>query len=754
MGRALLRGYPFSYYLIGSIFFILMIAVTGLIVFSYHSTEKTLEQNADLLNIQTENTIVAHFKSKEEALRLYDESLNQQMEHSFPPFLAEYDRAGGDPALMDLEVVQREIGGGMELYVIDNSATIIASTYATDLGLNFTEFSPYFSDHLAAIRTSLRFFPDRIFSLHGSSEMRKFAYLPTPDNHYVLALGISNVTPPVSNYQYIDENLIRKVKQSNPYLVRIRIFDSTLQQRVNDSSIDIGDPDLRALLAGILANRTTLDISNPDEGSPDRYLFIDLRNERYGSDMSRIIELTYTDRPIRDALGESALYLLSLGLFTLIICGLLAVFAIRTFTRPIEMMVHDVNKIAEGDLDHPITPPIGAELLRLEESISLMVSRLKAMISELKVEEENYRTLVQSANSIILRSKPGGTIIFMNEFGQRFFEYPDQEIIGKNVFDTIMPERDDEGRPMPEKYNDFNDHPILFASVENLNRTRSGKLVYLAWTNRPLYDDQGNLIEILSIGNDITRLIEVEKEIQMLNNELEKRVADRTRQLTEVNKNLESFTYTVSHDLRAPLRAISGYSSILLQDLEEIPEKDRKYLESLRQNAHDMGRLIDDLLDFSRLGMRSLEKGTVQPALLIRDILREVRTDPTSANVEFRVGDLPPCQADPGLLKQVYANLISNAMKFSRKREHPVVEIGSLTENGRLIFFVRDNGIGLDMRYSDKIFGVFQKLQTSEEYEGTGIGLAIVQRIIEIHGGRIWVESEVDKGTTFYFTCY
>jgi light-regulated signal transduction histidine kinase (bacteriophytochrome) len=290
--------------------------------------------------------------------------------------------------------------------------------------------------------------------------------------------------------------------------------------------------------------------------------------------------------------------------------------------------------------------------------------------------------------------------------------------------------------------------------VENLNRTRSGKLAYLSWTNRPLYDEQGNLFEILSIGNDITYLKEVEKEIQKLNNELEKRVADRTRQLTEVNRNLESFTYTVSHDLRAPLRAISGYSSILLLDLKDIPEKDRKYLESLRQNAHDMGRLIDDLLDFSRLGTRSLEKGTVQPALLVKDILTDLRTNPSSANVEFRVGDLPPCQADPGLLKQVYANLIGNALKFSRKKEHPVVEIGSLTEDGRLVYFVRDNGVGFDMRYSDKIFGLFQRLHSAEEYEGTGVGLAIVQRIIEIHGGLIWVESEIDKGTTFYFTCW
>jgi PAS domain S-box-containing protein len=750
MGRPLLRGYPFSYYLIGSIFLILMIAVAGLIGISYLSTEKTLEENAQLVKLQTENTIISHFKSKEETLNLYDKDLNQNLEHAFPPFLAAYDQAGGDPARMDLEAIKREIGGEMDLYIINDSATIIATTYPGNPGLNFSEFSPYFTDYGTTIRTSSGFIPDRILSRQGSTEMRKFAYMPTPDHRYILALGISNVTPLISNYQYIDENLIRKVKQSNPYLVQVRIFDATLQQRVNDTSVEIDDPAKIALLAGILANRTTIDIPGPDEGSHDRYLFIDLRNERYGSDASRIVELTYTDHPIHDALEESALYLLSLGLFALIICGLLTVFIIRILIHPIEKMVEDVNKISDGDLDHSITPPIGAELIRLEESITRMVGKMRDHIRLSESSEKRFMDLVQLLPQGIFEADLNGIVTFANPMAFELFGLTPEDLDQKiSIFDMVNPENRDYARSQFIKIlQGLKSEGTELSGIRKDGRT----FPILIYTSANIQG--GELIGIHGIVMDITRLKQIETELIDLNNELEKRVADRTRQLTEVNKNLESFTYTVSHDLRAPLRAISGYSSILLQDLEEIPEKDRKYLESLRQNAHDMGRLIDDLLDFSRLGMRSLEKGTVQPALLIRDILREIRTDPTSANVEFRVGDLPPCQADPGLLKQVYTNLVSNAVKFSRKRDHPVVEIGSLTENGRLIFFVRDNGIGLDMQYSDKIFGVFQKLQPSEEYEGTGIGLAIVQRIIEIHGGRIWVESEIDKGTTFYFTWY
>jgi PAS domain S-box-containing protein len=754
MKKQSLRRFPLSYYLIGAMFLILMIGVAGLIGISYLATEQTLLDNARLVNLQSENNIVAHFKNQEESIRIYDESLNQQMEHAFPPFLAEYDRAGGDPAQMDLEAVKREIGGEIELYVINENATVIATTYPAELGLNFNEFAPYFAEYLGTIRRSSGFFPDRIVSEKSTGMMRKFAYMPTPDHRYILELGLQNLNPDLQNYRYKDENLVRKVKQSNPYLVQVRIFDTTLRQRVNNTSVEVNDPALKALLAGVLANRTTLDLPDSKEGHPGRYLFIDLKNDRYGSDVSRIIELTYTSQPIHDALASSALYYVSFGLIVLISCGLLALLAIRNLTRPIGKMVEDVDTIAGGDLDHPITPPIGAELLKLEESISAMVTRLKAMIAELKASEENYRTLVQSANSIILRFNTIGDIMFINDYALKFFGYTKQEIIGQNLIGTIVPEYGSDGENLAAKIQDLAIHPEKYEVSVNENTRKDGSLAWISWTNQPLYDEKGNIVEILSIGNDITRLIQVEKEIQNLNNELEKRVADRTRQLTEVNKSLESFTYTVSHDLRAPLRAMSGYSSILLQDLKDLPEKDRKYLEMLRNNAHDMGRLIDDLLNFSKLSMHPLEKQMVQPALIVKEILREIRMDPSTKSVEFKVGELPPCQADPTLLRQVYANLISNALKFSRNREHPLVEVGSLTKDGHLIFFVRDNGIGFDMRYAEKVFGVFQRLHTTQDYEGTGVGLAIVQRVIEIHGGHIWVESEVNKGTTFYFTCW
>jgi PAS domain S-box-containing protein len=751
--RELHRRYPFSYYLIGAIFLILMVAVAGLIAISYLATEQTLQENARTVELQTEDNLAAVFVTKAEGLRIYDDSLNTRMEDSFPPFLDEYEDSGGDPSEMNLEQVKAALNGEFELYVIDGNSTIIATTYPPDLGLDFSEDAPYFSDYLQKIRLSSGFFPDRVVSETSSGAFKKYAYMPTPDHRYVLELGLTLHDPTIGNFRYLDQDLISRVEQSNRYIYDVHVYDTTLREKINDTSVVIPDPAKVALLAGVLANRSTLEVPGPGPGMATRYMFIDLNDPRYGSDVSRIIELTYTDAPTQDALASSISFYLSLGAVALILCALLAIGVIRSLTRPIGRMVQDVDTIAGGDLDHPISPPLGEELLRLEESVTAMVARLKTMIADLKTSEEDYRTLVQSANSIILRIDPSGKIRFINKFAREFFGYPEEEILGKNVIGTIVPETDSNGRDLENIFQDLLHHPDHYTTNENENVKKDGSRVWISWTNRPLYDAEGNLVEILSIGNDITRLKQVEQEIQMLNSELEERVTERTHQLVEVNRNLESFTYSVSHDLRAPLRAISGYSTILLDDLSGISEKDRRYLELLRQNAHEMGRLIDDLLHFSRLGQRSLQKQIIYPAPFIREILLELKSDPGIGNVEFKVEDLPPCEADPALMKQVLTNLLSNAIKFSRMRDYPVVEIGSIEKDGRKVNFVRDNGIGFDMRYADKIFGVFQRLNNSDEYEGTGVGLAIVHRIIELHGGTIWVESAPGQGTTFYFTC-
>lgn len=244
-----------------------------------------------------------------------------------------------------------------------------------------------------------------------------------------------------------------------------------------------------------------------------------------------------------------------------------------------------------------------------------------------------------------------------------------------------------------------------------------------------------------------------EEQIRHLNAELELRVVERTAQLEEVNHELESFVYAISHDLRAPLRAVNGFAQMLMEDhAPQLPAEAQRKLRTVRERAVQMAGLIDGLLVLSRVGRQTLEKKTVAPGELAREALAELRPQPDGRTIEINVGDLPSCEADRILLKQVYVNLLSNALKYTRRKETARIEVGARQEAGTSVYYIRDNGAGFDMRYQDKLFGVFQRLHATDEFEGIGIGLSIVRRIINRHGGRIWAEGAVGQGATFSFT--
>jgi signal transduction histidine kinase len=270
----------------------------------------------------------------------------------------------------------------------------------------------------------------------------------------------------------------------------------------------------------------------------------------------------------------------------------------------------------------------------------------------------------------------------------------------------------------------------------------------------PTAGSQGELYVLITSFNEmLAQIQERDAALQKARDHLEKRVNERTAQLQDANKELEAFSYSVSHDLRAPLRQVSGFAKILAEESSaRLDASGQRHLKWIQDGARHMGDLIDDLLKMGRIGRQEMVERPVDLNLLLQDSVRDLQPEMEGRNIEWRIGTLPTIDCDAGLIKLAVTNLLSNALKYTRRREVAVIEIAETVQDGEIVIFIRDNGAGFDQKYAHKLFGIFQRLHRSDEFEGTGVGLATVQRIIQRHGGRIWAEGEVDKGASFFFT--
>jgi PAS domain S-box-containing protein len=395
-----------------------------------------------------------------------------------------------------------------------------------------------------------------------------------------------------------------------------------------------------------------------------------------------------------------------------------------------------------------------AYMITLTIAIWTTARSLDAADTRLRSSETRFGDLFETAPDALVVVDRSGTVMNVNARTESLFGYGRVELTGKPVEDLI-----------PSRFHathvarrtDYAAAPLIRpmgAGLELSGRRRDGTEFPVEISLSPLHSEDD--LFVTAAVRDITDRKRAEDEIRRLNEGLEQRVADRTAELRAANRELDAFSYSVSHDLRAPLRAMDGFSKILLERYAEaLPPEGQRYLGIVRDSSREMGAMVDELLNFSRLGRQELERRPVAPADIARAALGELTADGSGRHVEVRIDELPACRADPGLLKQVFVNLLGNALKFSRDRDPAIIEVTARDGEGAgdgPVYLVRDNGVGFDMRYADKLFGVFQRLHPAEEFEGTGVGLAIVARIVERHGGRIWAESAPGAGATFLFT--
>jgi len=396
-----------------------------------------------------------------------------------------------------------------------------------------------------------------------------------------------------------------------------------------------------------------------------------------------------------------------------------------------------------------------AALAEQAEELSHQAQELLRSQHALQIQTALFQSVLDSMSEGLVTADETGKLVIWNPAAQKILGLGPTHLSSRHWSEHYGIFQTDTITPFPP------DRLPLVRAIRGENNTaqmfcRNSEIPDGAWVEAsasPLKDKDGKLIGGVVAFRDISQKRADDQEIRRLNEELELRVIQRTAELEEANKELEAFTYSVSHDLRAPLRHIAGFSGILLEEYgPSLDAQAQKYLRRIQDGTVRMGCLVDELLTLARVGRQSPNLQLAGLDSIVQEVVSMLEPETEGRQINWKIAKLPFADCDPTLMKQVFQNLLSNALKYSRPRAEAVIEIGQREANGQTVIFVRDNGVGFSMKYADKLFGVFQRLHRAEDFEGTGVGLATVHRIIKKHNGRIWAEAELDQGATFYFT--
>ncbi len=421
---------------------------------------------------------------------------------------------------------------------------------------------------------------------------------------------------------------------------------------------------------------------------------------------------------------------------------------LRELTRRLE--------VANENLEKQIEKRTVALTLANKELQAEIAERVQAEAA-LKRERTLIANIMETSPVGITVVNRQGQVTFANSQAERVLGLAKDEITQLTYNAPDWRITDFDGGPFPDEKLPFQQimaarQPVY--DVQHAIEWPDGRRVPIAINGAPILDESGQVESIVFAIQDITKRRQAEEEIRQLNQKLEHRVADRTAQLEAANKELEAFAYSVSHDLQAPLRHIDGFIEMLQEKTKTVlDDQAHHYMKIIAESARKMGTLIDNLLSFSRMGREEMLKSQVDLGQLVKDVIQELQPEAAGRDVQWEIAPLPQVMGDQAMLHIVLVNLIANALKFTRPYQSAKIEIGCLPNQGNeVVIFIRDNGVGFDMAYADKLFGVFQRFHNTAEFEGTGIGLANVRRIIIRHGGKVWAEGATDHGATFYFS--